>query len=212
MSESNDDQSRSPSDSAPPLEGYYHGSHYAPSPPPLPELPGAANLMSFAHPQWMYHHYDYGRGTYNGAAYYKDSESTLQGEDGPSRKVEPSSEKAPPIHQDHYQNESSAYAQPADMCQSPTSNDHPPPLPPVAALAVTPAGQSPRDPTNTIYHNSPYYSEAPNLGTGSGSSESSTSTADTSRPVPAKSAFMCFSEAKGKEISVKMKVKGSVSD
>jgi len=79
----------------------------------------------------------------------------------------------------------------------------PPPLPQVLALAI-----SPNDPTcqedstsAIVYRNSPYFSEAPNLDTGSGSSESSTSsTAVTNRPVPAKSAFMCFSEVSGKAL------------
>jgi hypothetical protein len=63
------------------------------------------------------------------------------------------------------------------------------------------------------YRGGPYFSgETPSLlGVGSGSSESSTSASSSSssaaaaggggRPVPAKSAFMCFCEAKGAEIS-----------
>lgn len=55
----------------------------------------------------------------------------------------------------------------------------------------------------------PYFSDAPFLlGAGSGSSEyssesSSLAAATKSRPVPAKSAFMCFCEAKGAEISTR---------
>jgi hypothetical protein len=64
-------------------------------------------------------------------------------------------------------------------------------------------------PSVEIGENGPYYRDAPSLlGAGSGSSEyssaSSSSVAATkSRPVPAKSAFMCFCEAKGTEFSTR---------
>ena len=103
----------------------------------------------------------------------------------------------------------------------------PPPLPPVpAARDPSPAAAtltvSPNDrcesSSKTIYQQSPYSSEAPALGAGSGSSESSTAsttatstsatTTNNTRPVPARSAFMCFSQAKGEAIKAR-KGKGS---
>jgi len=103
----------------------------------------------------------------------------------------------------------------------------PPPLPPVAAArdpspAATTLTVSPNDrresSSTTIYQQSPYLSEAPALGVGSGSSESSTAsttttstsvtTTNNTRPVPARSAFMCFSQAKGEAIKAR-KGKGS---
>ena len=103
----------------------------------------------------------------------------------------------------------------------------PSPLPPVAAArdpspAATTLTVSPNDRREsssiTIYKQSPYLSEAPALGVGSGSSESSTAsttttstsvtTTNNTRPVPARSAFMCFSQAKGEAIKAR-KGKGS---
>ena len=103
----------------------------------------------------------------------------------------------------------------------------PPPLPPVpaardpskaATLTVSPNDRH-ESSSKTIYQQSPYSSEAPALGAGSGSSESSTASTTTStftsatttnntRPVPARSAFMCFSQAKGEAIKAR-KGKGS---
>ena len=78
--------------------------------------------------------------------------------------------------------------------------------------------RSSRVSSTTIYQQSPYLSEAPALGVGSGSSESSTASTTTTstsvtmtnntRPVPARSAFMCFSQAKGEAIKAR-KGKGS---
>lgn len=82
----------------------------------------------------------------------------------------------------------------------------PPPLPKVAAAPSLPISPNEPSESSKIYQGSPYLSEAPALGTGSGSSESSASTTSVNRPVPARSAFMCFSDAKGKEIS---KAKGA---
>jgi len=78
-----------------------------------------------------------------------------------------------------------------------------PPLPPLQNPAVSPNDEPRKDSTSAIvYQNSPYFSEAPNLDTVTGSSESSSSSAGVAnRPVPAKSAFMCFSEANGQAIS-----------
>ena len=101
----------------------------------------------------------------------------------------------------------------------------PPPLPPVPAArdpSATTLTVSPNDrhqsSSTTIYQQSPYLSEAPALGVGSGSSESSTAsttttstsvtTTNNTRPVPARSAFMCFSQAKGEAIKAR-KGKGS---
>jgi hypothetical protein len=88
----------------------------------------------------------------------------------------------------------------------------PPPLPPPDFWTVSPNNSVARNESSstssTIYQHSPYFSDAPALmGTGSGgSSESSTSStmATVCRPVPAKSAFMCFSDAKSNEIREKM--------
>lgn len=88
----------------------------------------------------------------------------------------------------------------------------PPPLPPPDSWTVSPNNSVARNESSstssTIYQHSPYFSDAPHLlGSGSGgSSESSTSStmATVCRPVPAKSAFMCFSEAKSKAIREKM--------
>lgn len=61
-------------------------------------------------------------------------------------------------------------------------------------------------PSFATFRGGPYFSEAPSLlVAGSGSSESSSASstsaaAASGRPVPAKSAFMCFCEAKGTEI------------
>jgi len=85
----------------------------------------------------------------------------------------------------------------------------PPPLPPVrTAPALTVSPQEVRQEESVIYRNSPYVSEAPSLEAGSGSSESGTSSTTVNRLVPAKSAFMCFSEVNGKEIVEKMGVGG----
>lgn len=84
-----------------------------------------------------------------------------------------------------------------------------PPLPPPGSWTVTPNDAVTRNKSSsTIYQQSPYFSDAPTLlGTCSGgSSESSTTptTATACRPVPAKSAFMCFSDAKSENIQEKM--------
>lgn len=67
-------------------------------------------------------------------------------------------------------------------------------------------------PSFATYRGGPYFCEAPSLlVAGSGSSESSSASstsaaAASGRPVPAKSAFMCFCEAKGAEISDRTEV------
>ncbi len=88
----------------------------------------------------------------------------------------------------------------------------PPPLPPPDSWTDSPNNSVARNESSstssTIYQHSPYFSDAPHLlGSGSGgSSESSTSSvmATVCRPVPAKSSFMCFSDAKSEEIREKM--------
>ena len=86
----------------------------------------------------------------------------------------------------------------------------PPPLPAVAeaapapSLTASPNKNNHNRQVNTIYQQSPYFSEAPGIGTrSSGSSESSSASTTTARPIPARSAFMCFSEARGNEIVAK---------
>lgn len=84
-----------------------------------------------------------------------------------------------------------------------------PPLPPPGSWTVTPNAAVTRNKSSsTIYQQSHYFSDAPALlGTCSGgSSESSTTstTATACRPAPAKSAFMCFSDAKSEDIREKM--------
>ena len=86
----------------------------------------------------------------------------------------------------------------------------PPPLPAVAeaapapSLTASPNNNNNNRQVNTIYQQSPYFSEAPGIGTrSSGSSESSSASTTAARPIPARSAFMCFSEARGNEIAAK---------
>ena len=100
--------------------------------------------------------------------------------------------------------------------KSPYFSPSPPPLPPVpaeAASAQPPSSAAAlKDEAKTIYQKSPYFSEAPPLGDG-GSSESTASTTistDVHVPLPPKSAFMCFSEAKGNEIAQGSKVSVSL--
>ena len=95
----------------------------------------------------------------------------------------------------------------------------PPPLPPAPAETASvqlPQAESlqvsPGPEAKTIYQKSPYFSEAPPLQ-GGGSSESTASTTistDVHVPLPPKSAFMCFSEAKGNEIAQGSKVSFSL--
>merc|ERR1719253_1008682 len=108
---------------------------------------------------------------------------------------------------------SSAQVPPPALPAPPTSvitRDSPyfshPSLPPLSNPTVSPYVDPRKDPASAsaiVYQNSPYFSEAPNLDTTiTGSSESSGSSASaTSRPVPARSAFMCFAEANGQAIS-----------
>ena len=101
--------------------------------------------------------------------------------------------------------------------KSPYFSPSPPPLPPVPAEAATAQPPSSaaalKDEAKTIYQKSPYFSEAPSLGDSGGSSESTASTTismDVHVPLPPKSAFMCFSEAKGNEIAQGSKVSVSL--
>ena len=85
----------------------------------------------------------------------------------------------------------------------------PPPLPAVAeaapapSLTASPNKNNHNRQVNTIYQQSPYFSEAPGIGTRSSGSSESSSASTTARPIPARSAFMCFSEARGNEIAAK---------
>jgi hypothetical protein len=96
--------------------------------------------------------------------------------------------------------------QSASAQSSPYFGPPPPPLPPLDSWTVSPnnnaavRNESSWTPS-TIYQQSPYFSDAPALQ-GSGSSESSTTSTNAAvcRPVPAKSAFMCFSDAKSEDI------------
>lgn len=107
--------------------------------------------------------------------------------------------------------------------KSPYFSPSPPPLPPVpaeTASAQQPPAESlqvsPGQEAKAIYQKSPYFSEAPSLGLGDGGGGSSESTASTTIstdvhvPLPPKSAFMCFSEAKGNEIAQGSKVSVSL--
>jgi len=107
---------------------------------------------------------------------------------------------------DHFQH----VMHPASAQSSPYFGPPPPPLLPPDTWSVSPKNAVGRhdSTSSTIYQSSPYFSDAPALrGSGSaGSSESSTTstTATVCRPVPAKSAFMCFTDAKREEIREKM--------
>jgi len=109
---------------------------------------------------------------------------------------------------DHYQH----VMHPSSAQSSPYFGPPPPPLMPPDTWTVSPNNAVGRieslSTSSTIYQSSPYFSDAPALrGSGSaGSSESSTTstTATVCRPVPAKSAFMCFADAKREEIREKM--------
>lgn len=239
MSSSGDNQSpKGSSLLTSPEDDQYQYSNYPASghphffPPPLPALPGPALHMPHAMHQHGYFHPYSGSSEaahlYNGSpgtagftqgftdqsAFRSGNGQSHGGSPQPaSRDDDRSHAGGSPVGSETSpswaKNSSIQPIQPpGNDCKTTPHFGQPPPLPSVpGTLMVSP--NDPRQPPTpkTLYQNSPYYSEAPDLNTGSGSSESSSSS--TNRPVPARSAFMCFSEAKGKEISEKNGVDGS---
>ena len=185
------------------------GQHsYPPHPPPLP---------GSAVPPVVHHH---GVGSHGSTSPEDGSakgnaqaEPKGEGDDGESGKT--AGEYATPTTVNpHYYYGSQAYVHvlPESALQAPYYGPAPP-LPPVPASKVSP-GDLGAESAAAVYRHSPYYSDAPNLGAGSGSSESTASSGAASaggRPVPARSAFMCFSQAKGKEIAQRAGAEGKVS-
>jgi len=236
MSYYKDDQSSgSHSSSSPPGGRHYQYSNYPPPNqhhfyPPLPPLPPPAShsLHGMYEHGYHTHHYNGSPGApsfVNGYAHHhhqpavrNNNEPSLGGSFGqgvvqrlvhhPALRGDDDRSAAGKTHLGSDEASPSPTKESSHLTTSPYFS-RPPPLPPATgALTVSP-NDHPREDSNSarIYRNSPYFSEAPNLDTGSGSSESSTSSI--SRPVPAKSAFMCFSSVKGKEISDKNGADGS---
>eukprot|EP00578_Thalassiosira_sp_NH16_P005534 CAMPEP_0181134738 /NCGR_PEP_ID=MMETSP1071-20121207/32250_1 /TAXON_ID=35127 /ORGANISM="Thalassiosira sp., Strain NH16" /LENGTH=401 /DNA_ID=CAMNT_0023221281 /DNA_START=131 /DNA_END=1337 /DNA_ORIENTATION=- len=190
--------------------GQYQSGNYPTTsnafyPPPLPPLPGP-------YQPGLHHHHFFSHGNngspVGGEGSIRDSAAqlaALRGMDNDSfgRYTTPALTPTVASMNQHYYG-SGLFKHVPQSANAPKNSPYFSPLP---AASVLPASPEDRQGPPKAYRNSPYFShekdfvEPPTLDTGSGSSESSTSTT-VNRP-PAKSAFMCFSEARGDEISAK---------
>ena len=204
-----------PPQGAPPLPGlaqlppfvYHHGFVTHPQALASPEaIPAAAQLQ-------MMHQHGFSHQSNSSPAETTDKDTTKatltdnceDDDESPDKDVAAlyATPKAPTTNHHYYATDPPAQVLPS-LRKSPYFGGHLPPLPPTQALTVSPADH--QEQSTKIYQYSPYFSEAPSLDNGSGSSEStaSTSSGKNSRPVPAKSSFMCFSEARKNEITARM--------